>query len=445
MTFEDLLSGVRPLGELLTGLVGRGGAVVVATEDRAILARALLVAALGGPRLVIPHSLSSRVLREVARSTGVGYALADAGRDLPPELEALPPPRKGPAPEPGLTIKLPGGNPEAHPSIVHLFTGGSTGSPTVWRKTAGNLLGEGLFLARKYRFSPTDRVLATVPPLHIYGLLFSVVAPLVSGAGVVESTPYFPQEIGEEAGRHGCSILVSSPLHLKAMAVSPPAGVGFRLAFSSGGFLDQSASEDFVARTDTPVVEVYGSTETGGIAARCRAHGESVLSAFEPVVWDVKKDQLRVSSPFLSPGLPRDEEGFFVTGDRVGVASGGGFHLLGRVDGIVKVGGKRVDLMEVKNKLSTLEGVRDAYTFSISVASGRENEVAALVETGHTEAELRRILLDLLEPAAMPRHLRVVARMPTTRTGKYDGVAARELVGFPAAGDEAGNQSEEDA
>lgn len=56
-------------------------------------------------------------------------------------------------------------------------------------------------------------------------------------------------------------------------------------------------------------------------------------------------------SPYISPDLPVDEQGFFLANDRAEARSTdglpNGFLLKGRSDAVVKVGGKRVDLDEI--------------------------------------------------------------------------------------------------
>jgi len=426
VSFDALISLALSLKERLLAEVGPGEPVCLAAEHKALVAAAVLSAAAGGPRLYVPHALSSSALEEVVHATGSRFAVTDRERKLPEgmrsfRVEAETALQRGrPAIEVALT-DIP---------CLHLFTGGSTGHPKVWAKSAANLFGEALFLAGKYGIGPGDTVLATVPTHHIYGLLFSVLLPLVSGARVVNEVPYFPGDAAELADRFGCSILVSSPVHLNAMAATFPRKRRFRLAYSSGGFLDEAVAARFYEATDTGVVEVYGSTETGGVAVRCRADGDESWSPLDGVDWKIAGERLLVASPFLSPGLELTEEGYFVTGDRVENAETGRFHLLGRADGVVKVGGKRVVLGDVRDKIGRLPGVRDAFVFSVPSSKARENDVAAILEGDMDESSARAEMAAVLEPAALPRLVRVVDRIPFKKTGKYDRVAAGRLLGI---------------
>ena len=176
------------------------------------------------------------------------------------------------------------------------------------------------------------------------------------------------------------------------------------------------------------MTEIYGSTETGGIAGRCRCTGDVGFRPFSPIGWQMEKNRLRVRSPFISAELPTDSAGFFTTPDRV-EACDGGFIVRGRADHVVKVGGKRVDMERLREALAGVDGVRDAYVTALPMASGRENEIVAVVEADRDPEGIRKDLGRLLEPFEMPRGIRTVRRIPTTPAGKYDRKAATALFG----------------
>ena len=218
-------------------------------------------------------------------------------------------------------------------------------------------------------------------------------------------------------------------MHYKALAGRPFQLDTVRLAFSSGGFLEEAHSLAFSANTGAPVEEVYGSTETGGIASRSRWHGEDAWKPFPVVEWKTRDERLLVKSPFISPELAKDSEGYFMTGDRVGVCNDGRtFELYGRADRVVKVGGNRVDLGAVEEKLKTHTGVKDVYVFQVAVQAGRENGIAALVVYDGTLKCLKNTMRETLSPFEIPRHIRKVSAIPSTGTGKRDREAALRMV-----------------
>jgi acyl-coenzyme A synthetase/AMP-(fatty) acid ligase len=317
-----------------------------------------------------------------------------------------------------------------HPDAVwvYLFTGGSTGTPRIWSKSPRNLLMESANLSEFFGIGQEDVILASVPANHIYGLLYSVLLPLVSGACVSARTPVYPNEIIRSAVDIGATVLVSIPAHYRAVQPAPLAGGPLHTAFSSAGVLPEQDDLAFHHSTGTAITEIYGSTETGGIAYRRRGAGITELQPFEYVDVKIEGERLHVRSDFLSAELEKDRGGYFLTADRVAPAHSPGFEILGRTDGIVKVGGKRVDLASVRQAILALSGVRDAHVFSIPVKSGRENEILAVLSGRMSGDQVVRELKSALPPYALPRRVKVVEQIPLTATGKINRDAVMKLL-----------------
>jgi acyl-coenzyme A synthetase/AMP-(fatty) acid ligase len=282
-------------------------------------------------------------------------------------------------------------------------------------------------MAERFAVSMEDRILATTVPYHIYGLLFAVLVPLVADAGLVPEVAPFPHDMAAALARHKTTIFAGVPMHYRVLRGVTPACPSLRLAISSAGRLDPDDGADFFRRSGVGVTEIYGATETGGVATRNRALGETALTPLSSVTSRIAGERLLVRSPYLSPNLETDAAGFYQTGDRVHEEEGGGFVLLGRADGIVKVGGKRVDLEGVQACLQNLPGVRDALVLALPSAKGRENEIAAVVEGDVDMSAIRRALAGKVEPYALPRRMLKVAHIPMSAAGKYDRQAAAAL------------------
>jgi acyl-coenzyme A synthetase/AMP-(fatty) acid ligase len=412
-------------GELLEALsAGPDQKILLAVENKSVMAAALLAAAAGGPGVVLPHALTDRVLRAAAEATGATRVLTDRHRALPTDLEEV-----RFVPDPNCKNKappLPAGDPARR--CLWLFTGGSTGRPSLWSKTAANLFEEARLLAHTFAIGQDDCILATVPIHHIYGLLFSVILPLVAGARTANSVPYFPEEIRARMNEIQTTMLISSPAHFKAMASAPPRSEALRLAFSSGGFLAEDDGVRFLKATEVGVTEVYGSTETGGIATRRRFGEEIAWTPMAPIRWRLEGELLAVNSPFLSPDLPVSSDDYFTTGDRVTVAEAGLFNLLGRADGVFKVGGKRVEVESTRARLLTLPGIDDVAMVALPSDHGRKTLLAALVVGDSDPAMIRRDIGTVLEPHETPRIIRHVDEIPRSPNGKEDREAVLSLI-----------------
>jgi len=387
--------------------------VCLCTENKAVIAASILASLSGACKLVLPHSFSSHALVEMYEAVGFDAAIADHPEELP-----------------GVEIITPlAGNPDdldpdsmRNPDepFLYLFTGGSTGKPKVWSKSPRNLLAEALYLRDKFDVTSKDLLVSTVPPYHIYGLLFTILLPLLTHARVMPEIFTFPQEIIATINRHKATVLVSVPIHYRSMKVDNLFLPSLKIAFSSSGVLNRSDASYFLKKNGIGITEIYGSTETGGIATRNINENTESWQPVDIVDWRLSGKRLAVRSDFVSREMEREPDGFCVTGDEVQADKSGRFFLLGRADGIVKVAGKRVDLLDVQNKIQTLPAVRDVVVIALPAEKGRENVIAALVACDLTEIQLKKMLIEKLEPYAMPRRIKIVPSITRTTTGKTD-------------------------
>ncbi|MGV8056906.1 MAG: AMP-binding protein [Smithellaceae bacterium] len=406
----ELAAGIRKI------LSRRGGerTLCLCTENKAVIAASVLASFSCDCRLILPYSFSTHALAEMQEAVGFNAAIADHPEEMPPGVEII-------TPLPASMLDI---NPEVirdpDEPFLSLFTGGSTGKPKVWSKSPRNLLSEAFYLKEKFAISEKDLFVSTVPPYHIYGLLFSVLVPFMAHARLLPDIYTFPQEIISTTNKHKATVLVSVPIHYRALKVDNLTAPSLKIAFSSSGVLDRSDGLHFHKKTGLGITEIYGSTETGGIAARCISEHTDSWKPFDIVSWKLAGKRLSIKSDLTSPEMERDDEGYCLTGDEARQDKDNRFVLLGRADGIVKVAGKRVDLLDVQNKIRTLPTVRDAIVVSLPAEKGRENVIAAVVACDLTETHLKKLLMDMLEPYAIPRHVKIVSSITSTATGKID-------------------------
>ncbi|MDO8723009.1 MAG: AMP-binding protein [Syntrophales bacterium] len=415
-TYEEvyrLAAGIRHLQPQPSG-EERRVMICLCSDDKALVAAAVVAAFTGGPRLVLPYAFSRQVVEEVIDTLPPSFLLTDRPGDFPPGIEVRTPSML------------------RHDSMVFdtfsdpddpfllLFTGGSTGKSKVWSKTPRNMIAEAMHLSGRFGISPDDLFLSTVPPRHIYGLLFSVLIPFICSSRVLDGVYTFPREILRAARDCGASILVSVPVHYRVLKTDDLKRHDLRMAFSSAGALAKEDTAYFHSKTGLDITEIYGSTETGGVAVRQRLKDGESWRPLEPVDCMIRDGKLYVRSAFISPELPRDDDGFFATPDRADSDGDNRFILRGRADDIVKVGGKRVDLAVVQSKMKQLAGVRDAVVMALPSDTGRQNELAALVATNLDALQLRKHIAAVSETYAVPRRIAVVEEIPVTSTGKYD-------------------------
>jgi len=281
-------------------------------------------------------------------------------------------------------------------------------------------------------------VWATVTHQHIYGLLFRVLWPLAAGRPFAAGRLVFNEEIAQCIA--GPAVLVASPAHLRRLPETADwsaARDGLRAVFSSGGPLPPEAAESAMGLLGVAPVEVYGSSETGGVAWRQRARHGDTWQPLPGIEFRIADGQLCVRSPHLP------DDAWWHTSDRATPAGDGmdGFELHGRVDRIVKIEEKRVSLTAIEQRLATSGDVAEARVLMLAAqppdvdASGavvahaaRPAVVAVLTDAGRAKlarigkpalvAELREQLLAALDRVALPRRWRFVDALPANAQGK---------------------------
>ena len=395
---------VADAGRVAAGLVHHEpGAVALSCSDRYLFAAALLGAWQAGRAVFLPQNGQPDTLRALREDPDVRILLHDrTGSAEGIHVGALLSRSIPPAPWPEI-------DPGRH--LVTLLTSGSTGKSQRCPKTGVQLLGEATVLARVFGVARGARILATAPPHHIYGLLFGILLPLRAGGVIIRETPLHAESVVASLRRYAATHLVSVPAHLAVLGeVDDPPPLA--CVFSSGAPLPSSTSEALRVRIGWRVVEVYGSTETGGVAWKSGAEPWRPLPGVSVSAAD--DGRILVSSPFLPPGTRS-----YLGADLISPVEGGGFHLLGRRDGVAKIAGKRVSLREIEDLLLRVPGVRDSAVVARPSSSPRGEEIwVAVAADGVTSVGLRTALSGWLDPVAMPRRIRIVHALPRGETGK---------------------------
>jgi acyl-coenzyme A synthetase/AMP-(fatty) acid ligase len=318
-----------------------------------------------------------------------------------------------------------------------VMTSGSTGKPTLFPKKLSQFAAEmqsqeSVFGDRLGR----ARVLGTVSHQHIYGLFFRVLWPLCAGRVFEAAQLFFPEQILAHAEHSLDALLVTSPAHLKRLpesALARPRRSRFRAVFSSGGPLDVASAKLAFRHFRRWPLEIFGSSETGGVAFRELIRKDSPWAPLPGVEIAIEpgSELLRVRSAHLW------EDGWFTTSDRVRKLDGSAFELLGRSDRVVKIEEKRVSLDAVEAGLRESGLVQEV---RVVVLDGERTELGAVVVPNALGRELlaregrRQLNLALraavgrhVERSALPRRFRYVEALPENHQGKVPADALRRL------------------
>ncbi|NIJ69198.1 ApeI family dehydratase [Xanthomonas sp. 60] len=310
-----------------------------------------------------------------------------------------------------------------------VFTSGSTGEPTAIGKRLDQLAREVEALQAAFGAQLGNaQVQGTVSHQHIYGLLFRVLWPLAAGR-VIQPRRFFHEDLVAALASTD-SLLVATPAHLKRL----PAQLDWQrlhgrlhAVFSSGGALPAEAALQVRELLGVAPTEVYGSSETGGIAWRCWNVVSPPWQPLPGVQWRIEDGCLAVASPHL-PG--RD---WWRTQDRVEALDGGCFGLLGRADRIVKIEERRVSLDALERALRADPRVEDVRVLVLPGA--REQLAAAVVPTDRSlleaddaarrafQHELGHVLARGHDAVTRPRRWRLLSALPINAQGKVTQAA----------------------
>ena len=326
--------------------------------------------------------------------------------------------------------------PIAAAARIELMTSGSTGDAKRVVKTLAQFDAELQCHLQAWRQCiDTDTLfVASVSHQHIYGLLFRLLLPLLRGAPFAAQTFEYNEPLYAAVAASGRAVVVTSPAHLSRL---PPALDGaaaqsrLALLLSSGGPLPAAAAQQAQALFGQSPLEIFGSTETGGIASRRQLDSErwQPLPGVQIALDD--SGLLAVRSAWADGGHQQ-------TADRAQLHDDGRFTLLGRADTIVKLEEKRLSLDEVNRRLQQHPLVAQARALLVDGSGRARLGVAiALSESGRQRLaqgqrgplidELRDHLGQFFERTLLPRKWRLLAQLPHDSQGKVTQRALQAL------------------
>ena len=308
----------------------------------------------------------------------------------------------------------------ANPTTM-FFTSGSTSDYQAHERTLMNLETEATAINNKIKsFNLCDiEVCATVSQQHLYGFSWYFFFPLISGY-IIQVDRLFAPELVHNRLEQGSVLMITTPViisHLNGDAIS----LDNSLVISSASELKQDVAKSFYEKYRAEPLEVYGSTETGVIANRQQLSNSS-WQCFDSVkISQDKNSQLEVESSFFKAQKQ-------LMSDIVEIDGNGCFSLLGRVDNVVKVAGKRVSLSAMQTHLNEHSFIVDSAC--VVQNTYREFVASMLVLSQDGQEQLDRLgkrrftqqigayLLDYYDVVVLPKQWRIVSQIPVNTQGK---------------------------
>ncbi len=418
------LSGRQYLADVqaLAARLPEQGAMLNLTGDRYLFAVGLGAAMVRGQCSLLPPNFTPDMVERLSALFPGTYALTDHD-DIAPAVHTL---RHA-----GGLAPIPAD--QAVPEIddaataVQVLTSGSTGSPVPHAKAWGYLRLGAEAEARRLavhmglkRFAGVTLV-ATVPAQHMYGFESSVLLCLLAGATVDTERPFYPADIAAALARAPRPrMLVTTPFHLKSLLESGVDLPAIDLTLCATAPLSPQLAARAEAGLAAPLVEIYGSTETGQVATRRTVQGAE-WTTFDGTHLTGDGDATVAQGGLVPKPTP--------LADVLEVMSPTSFRLLGRSNDLINIAGKRSSLGHLNHHLNSIEGVRDgAFWLPHDAPDGVVRLIAFVVAPDVSADEIgKRVIAEMrrrVDPAFLPRRVLQVPELPRVQgTGKLPTTA----------------------
>ncbi|WP_017773102.1 AMP-binding protein [Paraburkholderia kururiensis] len=440
----------------LAAVLPAGRHVFNQCTDRYRFAVGLCAAMVAGRISVLPPSHTPAAVRELLAFAPDTFCLHDSDDcavDLPQFRFPEPPSSDDATANP--TFSVP--QIDASQTVAYLFTSGSTGTPVPHGKRWGALVA--CLRASAARLGlldgPPCTLVGTVPAQHMYGFETTVLLALVNGLAFSHARPFYPADIARElAAVPAPRVLVTSPVHLRALTLAGHALPPVALALSATAPLAPELARAAQAAFDMPLVEIYGSTETGQIATRRTAH-EASWHLLPGVQLRARETNAANTATAATATTAANEDGTVfeahgahveppvAMGDALEPLDDTRFLLHGRKADLINIAGKRTSLAYLNHQLNAIAGVTDGVfvmpdeSRPALAPAGTPNALnphlatrlmAFVVAPGLAAADLQRALRERIDTAFMPRPLVFVEALPRDANGKLTQAMLKALL-----------------
>ena len=352
-----------------------------------------------------------------------------------------------------------------------LYTSGTTGQPKgVVRDNGGHMVALKWTMKNHYGIEPGEVFWAASDVGWVVGHSYICYAPLLHGATTVvfEGKPVGTPDAGvfwRMIAEHRIAALFTAPTAFRAIKKEDPSGDliksydlrGFRTLFLAGERADPETIKWAEAKLQVPVIDHWWQTETGwaicgnpvGLGQLPVKHGSPTvpMPGYDLRVLDEKGNPLprgqtgtlAIKLPLPPSCLPTlwnnserfrksylsDFPGYYTTSDAGYRDEDGYVYVMARTDDVINVAGHRLSTGQMEEVVARHKDVAECAV--IGVADDMKGQLPAgfIVlnagvnrATSEIEAEVVKLVRDVIGPVAAFKNVMVVKRLPKTRSGK---------------------------
>lgn len=289
-------------------------------------------------------------------------------------------------------------------------TSGSTGAPKTCTHPLALLEQE--IEAQSIVLGRPRRIVSAVPSHHIYGFLFTILLPhRLGGVPVIDIRGRSPAALAFTLGEG--DLIIGHPDFWRALVRALPHMRSGVVGVTSTAPCPRETAEAVAGRGLSRLVQIYGSTETGGIAWREAPEAPYLLYPH----WH------RAAPDMVARLLPAGGgERRYVLPDDLEWLGARHFRLAGRRDAAVQVGGINVFPARVRQVLCDHPFVKDAAVRLMHPEEGGRLKAFIVPVEGIDPRDLRAALTDWIDrqlsTPERPRSLTFGAELPVSGLGK---------------------------
>lgn len=350
--------------------------------------------------------------------------------------------------EPGFTTNV---SDEKAPFLI-VYTSGTTGRPkgAVLSQKAIRCSAE--MSQNMTDLTVNDRVLSVLPLFHVGGLNIQPLPALLYGATLVLHEQFNPDEAVEALAEEKITLLNSVPTMLQAMMESPqwmPANYRWLRAISIGSTDVPVSLIEQVHLCGIPLIQVYGSSETGPVAIYQRIeHAPQVGSIGKAGLWcevrlcnedgvevaEGESGEIQIKGDNILNNYWQDDkatadsikDGWFCTGDIAHKDGEGYYWFDGRLTHLVISGGKHIFPVEIERLILDVAGVEEVAVVGRTDKSLGEVPVAVIAGTADSAAVLASC--ESLAKFKRPEDVVTVDALPRNALGKIQVHEVKTLI-----------------
>ncbi len=363
-------------------------------------------------------------------------------------------------------------NHDAEQTAAILFSSGSEGLPKGIQLSHHNIIANLKQVAEVLNAEGGDRVLASLPLFHAFGLTVTQFLPLIEGLPVIcHADPTDSLGVAKAVAKYKATIMCATStflrLYTRDSKAKPLMMDSLRLVVSGAERLNPDVRDAFKLKFGKDIYEGYGATETAPVASvnlpdnldpsnwrQLQGHKPGTVGLPLPgtsfkVVDPHSLDELETGSdglvliagPQVMQGYLDNAEKtaaaihqvegirWYATGDKGHLDEDGYLTIVDRYSRFAKIGGEMISLGEVEQAVANSLDNDDAEVIAINLPDDKKGErVVLLTEQSIELKSLKQAMLEKgINPLLIPAVIITVDSLPKLGSGKTDYVQAKKM------------------